>query len=474
MLAVGSMHTTLSLTFSAVRYARAAAVLHFVRLIPALTEGAAADADLGLRGQGRYLVLRLRLADALVSGAILDRLQFWCARAGGHAAPALGEVASECDRRLRDADFARRGIDATAIGEVLGPVLVESCGLRLPGVEPDGLQPVLHLQIWGPGWSGVTYDGTGRALFVPTPLAPAVGDGLAVQLETTAPIREVARADACVTAVSRHQPGEMTGFTVTLLDGSDAVHRVLSVTCSSWRPSDCKRATQRFPVSARVAVAGQEATLVDLSHGGAFIRTPDPFAVGEDVDVQVRLPNETTLQTTATVIHSNPDGMGVQFRLDPSAGAALASVMTSIAARRPHVLVVDDDALARRMLADAFQQGGYDVLTAPDADFAMHSLADQILTLDLLVTDLLMPGVDGEQLIRTIRRVGGEIDLPILVISGQVDDALKDRMRAAGADAVLAKALGVESIVRMADDVVARRRPAPPMGAPPLPLDAAR
>jgi len=467
------MHTTLVLTFGAVRYARASAVLGFVRLIPALTEGAAADADLGLGRQGRYLLLELRLAEPLVSSAILDRLRFWCARAGGHLAPARGEIASECDRRLRDADFSRRGVDATTLAEVLGPVLVESCGLRLPAGEPDPLQPVLHLQIWGPGWRGVTYDRVLRTLFVPTPLAPAVGDDLIVQLETTAPVRDVARAQARVASVFRDQPGVMTGFTVSLEDGSDDVHRVLSVTSSEPRPVKPEaRAAQRFPVVAPVEVAGQEGTLVDLSNGGAFIRTRDPFEVGEDVQVQVQLPNETTLDTAATVRHSGPAGTGVQFRLEPSASAALASVVTSMAGRRPHVLVVDDDALSRKMLADAFEERGYDVLTAPDADFAMHSLTDQILTLDLLVTDVLMPGVDGEQLVHKIRELGGESDLPILVISGRVDDALEERLRAAGADAVVEKSLGIESIVRKAAAVIARRHPAPPGNPPPLPRDA--
>ena len=382
-------------------------------------------------------------------------------------------MASECDRRLRDADFSRTGVDATALAEVLGPVLVESCGLRLPAGEPDALRPVLHLQIWGPGWSGVTYDRVRRALFVPTPLAPAVGDDLTVQLETTAPVRDVARAQARVAAVFRDQPGVMTGFTVSLGDGSDAVHRVLAVTSSEPRPANPEaRAAQRFPVAAPVEVAGREGTLVDLSHGGAFIRTRDPFEVGEDVQVQVRLPNETTLDTTATVIHSGPAGMGVRFKLEPSAGAALASAVTSMAGRRPHVLVVDDNALARKMLADAFEESGYDVVTAPDADFAMHSLTDQILTLDLLVTDVLMPGVDGEQLVHKIRDLGGESDLPILVISGRVDDALEERLRAAGADAVLAKSLGLESIVRKAGAVIARRHPAPPGNLLPLPPDA--
>jgi CheY-like chemotaxis protein len=221
-----------------------------------------------------------------------------------------------------------------------------------------------------------------------------------------------------------------------------------------------------------VGVGGQDATLVDLSHSGAYIRTPEPGGVGDDVQVEVRLPNDATLQTTATVIHASASGMGVRFQLDPGARTALASAMTSITARRPQALVVDDDSLTLKMVADAFEQSGYDVVTAPDAEFAMHALADQIMTLDLLVTDVLMPGVDGEQLVRRIRGIGGESDLPIIAISGRVDDALAARLRAAGADAVLAKSLGPDSIVRSANEVVVLRRSTPREAATPRPLEA--
>jgi len=174
------------------------------------------------------------------------------------------------------------------------------------------------------------------------------------------------------------------------------------------------------------------------------------------------------------VIHANPSGMGVRFQLDPAASSTLASVMTSMTARRPQVLVVDDDALTLRMIADAFQLSGYDVVTAHDADLAMQALADQIMTLDLLVTDVLMPGVDGEQLVRKIRRIGGEGDLPIVAISGRVDEPLTARLRAAGADAVLEKALGPDALVRLAAEVVARRRSTPSGETAPPPAEPPR
>ncbi len=457
------MSIALVMTFNAVRDARATAVLGFVRQIPALSEGAAADADVGLDRHGRFLVLRVNLSAALVSAAMLDRLQFWCARAGGLAAGAgSADMPARCERLLGEASTVFRGMDATGLGAILGPLLVDRCGAHSDSQEPV-LPPVLRLQVGGPGWVGVTYDPIARALFVPTPLAPAIGDTLMIQLETTSATRAVARAPArVVSAFVRDAAGARTGFTATLEGDAEEVHRLLEAGCRRSRPVDSTQSAQRFPVSVRVGVGGQAATLADLSHSGAFIRTPEPSNVGDDVQVEVRLPNDTTLQTTATVVNANASGMGVRFQLDSGASSALASVMTAITARRPHALVVDDDSLTLKMVADAFEQSGYDVLTAPDAEFAMHALADQILTLDLLVTDVLMPGVDGEQLVRRIRGIGGEGDLPIIAISGRVDDALAARLRAAGADAVLAKSLGPDAIVRLANEAVVRRRATSP------------
>jgi CheY-like chemotaxis protein len=452
------MSATLALSFSAVKDGCAATVVRFLGSFGALAGDAAVEGDLGLRRRDGYLVVRLRLE---ADDAVVARLRFWSARAGGNAAVADGDLEVECDRRLSEADLSRSGVAGPELGEALRGLLAE-CGAapELAEVGSAG-PPVLQLRVRGPGWHGLSYDRAARTLFVPTPLAPCPGDELVLQLETAG--RPALRARARVTAAVAPAGGAVAGFSATLQGDCGPVDRVLCATCASPSPAPTRRAAQRWPSSVPVEVLraadGDDARhgkLVDISCGGAFIRTTNPAPVGSEVRVQVRLPNET-VETAARVVRAQPGGMGVEFRAEGGARAALASALTSLAGRRRRVLVVDDDALARRMLADAFAAEGFDVLTAPDARFAMRTLADQLFTLDLLVTDVLMPGMDGEVLVRSIRRVGGESDLPILVMSGQVDAAVRERLRLAGADAVVAKSLGADSIVRMAEGVIARR-----------------
>jgi CheY-like chemotaxis protein len=460
------MTTPLALSFAAVSHGRAPTVIRFLAGVDALAAGAVAGADLGLRREGQYLVVRLALDARFASEQIVQRLRFWCARAGGHAALAEDDLGAECDRRLAEAEVVRRGVPAPRLGLALVQMLAEAGAPELAPVE-DGALPALHLQVCGPGWSGVAYDRVTRTVFVPTALAPPPGDELTLQLETPPPARGIARAQARVLDPKERDPFAPAGFFAKLVGECGSVDRVLSATSPRVPPFSTRRAAQRYAVSGPVAVGGAAAggSLVDISQGGAFIRTGRRAGVGADVDVEVRLPNDTTVQAKAKVVHERPDGMGVEFRLDGGAREALASAVTSLAGRRPHVLVVDDDALTRRMLADAFDARGWEVLTAADARSAMQTLADQLFTLDLLATDVLMPGMDGEVLVRSIRRIGGEGDLPILVMSGSVDGALEERLRLAGADAVVAKSAGAPAIVARAEGVVAERRGGAPADA---------
>ena len=283
-----------------------------------------------------------------------------------------------------------------------------------------------------------------------------------MQLETVAPVREVARATARIADAEQDGRGGIAGFTALLDADSNAAQRVLTVTSARRSYPACARSEQRFPVAGRIAVGGRNAAMVNLSRGGAFLRTREPHPVGGDVDVELRLPNDMTIQTSATVVHARPDGVGVRFKLGPDDEAALASAVTSMAGRSRRVLIVDDDALTRSVLGAAFEARGYEVLTAPDAAHAMHTLADQVLTLDLLLTDVLMPGVDGEQLVRSIRQIGGESELPIVAVTGRVDPELERRLAAAGADAVLDKSVGAAAIVCGAERAVAMRSASTP------------
>lgn len=84
------------------------------------------------------------------------------------------------------------------------------------------------------------------------------------------------------------------------------------------------------------------------------------------------------------------------------------------AAGRPRVLVVDDEASIRDLLAKTLALAEYDVDLAPDGRSALERL--RIIQYDLLITDLKMPGVDGLAVIREARRL--KADIPVIIITG--------------------------------------------------------
>jgi CheY-like chemotaxis protein len=148
----------------------------------------------------------------------------------------------------------------------------------------------------------------------------------------------------------------------------------------------------------------------------------------------------------------------VRFTLDAEAETALQAAIAHLSARPRRAVVVDDDGPIRRMLADALAERGFEVVTASDAADGLRIISEELLGLDLLLTDVFMPGMDGEEFVRTIRTVGGETDLAIVVATGKMDMATERLLEAAGADAVLDKALGAELIAQAADAALERKR----------------
>lgn len=143
---------------------------------------------------------------------------------------------------------------------------------------------------------------------------------------------------------------------------------------------------------------------------------------------------------------------------DEAGELKLAEAIAHLSARARRALVVDDDAVVRRMLQEALQQRGFEVLTADDGRTGLSMVAEELLALDLLVTDVRMRKMDGETFIRTIRRAGGEADLAIVAVTGGLEGELEHRLQQEGADAILDKALGPELIAQAADAVVERKR----------------
>ena len=78
------------------------------------------------------------------------------------------------------------------------------------------------------------------------------------------------------------------------------------------------------------------------------------------------------------------------------------------------ILLIDDEPAVRSSVAKVLGRAGYDVITAASAEEAFETLEDT--SVDIIITDIIMPGIDGVKAIRQIRKTNPA--LKILAISG--------------------------------------------------------
>ena len=472
---------------------RLVAAERLVRSLPAFLQEMVAECDLHHATSTRYLAIVIRAAAALES-APFSRLTFWAARTGG-AAFAARDLSEEARFRFRGelslCDKVVKAIPLASLPDAAARIF------RGSGSPPPARgAPVLAIDLDGPGSAGLLYLPERTALFVASVLTPPTGDrlGLAVRVPgRPAPVEGWATVTETV-ARAAAAPGSPAGFSLRI-DGPTELHALLAARVGA-APRSSMQAAPRFAVIGRVRVkpvkmavqpggepvplpavapappppravleyATEQELAADwienLSHGGAYVRSSSPHPEGTRLVLDLALPDGVKLSAQAIVTASTSKGMGVRFVLTREQDDLLAASIARISARARRAVVVDDDALARAMIADALQARGFEVITAADAAEGVQRLSEEILALDLLVTDVCMPGMSGEELIRFIRRTGGESDLAIVAVTGRLEAGLEERLEAAGADAVLDKATGAELVAAAADAALERKRAA--------------
>jgi two-component system, OmpR family, response regulator MprA len=127
-------------------------------------------------------------------------------------------------------------------------------------------------------------------------------------------------------------------------------------------------------------------------------------------------------------------------------------------AARPRVLVIDDDASITAFLKRALAYEGYQVDTAHDGPAGLAAARDK--PPDLVVLDVMLPGIDGVELARRLR--AGETEtgkLPILMLTAK--DEVSDRVQGldAGADDYLVKPFALEELTARLRALLRRREP---------------
>ncbi len=200
-----------------------------------------------------------------------------------------------------------------------------------------------------------------------------------------------------------------------------------------------RRAHPRFPLILAVQHLGAEGALgytENLSAGGIFIRTEREFQIGERVQLVVSFPQllapvELTVEVTRRESGADDAPSGVAVVVPPDRGEDLRrlgeiALQMADAARAPEpdvrILVAEDNKLLASMYEEALQKlSGQD---APGLGIEIVRNGNEAFArllrppaIDLLVTDVHMPGLDGVALVEKIRAEPALAALPIVAIS---------------------------------------------------------
>ena len=134
--------------------------------------------------------------------------------------------------------------------------------------------------------------------------------------------------------------------------------------------------------------------------------------------------------------------------------------------KKPRVLIVDDEPETVKYVSTNLRARGYDVLIAEDGQTALHEFDRSLV--DLVILDIMMPGPDGFEVCRAIRR---RSDVPIIMLTARGQE--RDIVHALdlGADDYLTKPFGVEEMLARVRAALRRTSQVGITARPPLVID---
>jgi two-component system OmpR family response regulator len=130
-----------------------------------------------------------------------------------------------------------------------------------------------------------------------------------------------------------------------------------------------------------------------------------------------------------------------------------AGPVAEVTATPIHVLVIDDDPSVRQMIADYLGDNDIEVTALASGQAIAEVMARH--TIDLLILDLKMPGEDGMQIARKLR---GESDIPIIILTGRKEEADRVMGLELGADDYLTKPFSPRELLARVRALLRRSR----------------
>jgi excisionase family DNA binding protein len=121
----------------------------------------------------------------------------------------------------------------------------------------------------------------------------------------------------------------------------------------------------------------------------------------------------------------------------------------------PLVLIVDDDAGLRGFVRASLELEGYTVREAASADEGLAVLEDE--PPDLILLDVMMPQVDGWEMLRRVQERHGVGAIPVLMFSGKIDEQAAADATERGAQGFIGKPFDPQQLIESAKQMLAAR-----------------
>ena len=296
-----------------------------------------------------------------------------------------------------------------------------------------------------------TTPGAGARFRLRVPLALAISDALLVRSggETLAVPLSAVRQIASPRPQDRRPVGSREMFRIEgqLLD----VHhldRLLGLTIETSGPEPASpvlvvRASGRSFALVVDAVVGKEEVVIKPI-GGLLTGLP-PYG-------------GATVTGEGRVILVLDPGRLLALAESRQGSSVAAAPIPSLDVSRPpgrvarRVMLVDDSVSVRRFVARMLEKGGFEVVTANDGAEALERLIDT--TVDIVITDLEMPRVNGYELIENLRHRAATQDVPVMVLTTRAGEKHWALARRLGVRHYVTKPVDEEAFVRLVRDVV--------------------
>jgi len=188
----------------------------------------------------------------------------------------------------------------------------------------------------------------------------------------------------------------------------------------------------------------------DLGFGGVFIKTERPTeALHESVSLQLKVvPLDIGCSLTGTIVRVAPDGMAIQFDPNqPQLAATLKKILAAERQQRRLLLVEDDDVtfdLLREQLGRLYQ------VSACQDPVEAIGVAEQN-RVDLVLTDLMMPNIDGIELCQRLRQFKHLSRVPLAILTAHDDPRLREVALSLGVTRYVMKPIRLRQLVDTVD-----------------------